>query len=425
MRNIEVISIGVLAILYTLVQVTSISIYFNGFLNLRISKYKFYSLTFLAMGVIKLLSSDTNSMVKLFLFVVLLSICILYSFYGSMAQRIYHIIFFTLITTLADLALSIITYNYDQKFEGQLFIMLVVYFSANFLSLLIVMLSAKLLLYFRSDNEIGLSNKECLLLSIVPCLSLLSIYWIFQYKDINQFVPCVFLLIVNVCIMLIYNSLEGKNFLIHKYSIMETQNKYYEESLENQREMSKLKHDLKNILLNIAYGLERDRTDEVKEELQELLKTNVFSYRLLTGCIPIDAILHSKLEQTKKYNIECTLDLQVPHDLFIEHTIDLAAILGNLLDNAVEAVLRLTEEIKKEIEIKIKFSEDKLFIIIVNSSNHVNVDFSYGRLISEKGKNRYGIGISSINERVKKLKGYSDFSYDEGYFNSIVVLPNP
>lgn len=93
MRNIEVISIAVLAILYTLVQVTSISIYFNGFLNLRISKYKFYSLTFLAMGVIKLLSSDTNSMVKLFLFVVLLSICILYSFYGSMAQRIYHIIF--------------------------------------------------------------------------------------------------------------------------------------------------------------------------------------------------------------------------------------------------------------------------------------------------------------------------------------------
>lgn len=68
-----------------------------------------------------------------------------------------------------------------------------------------------------------------------------------------------FLLIVNVCIMLIYNSLEGKNFLIHKYSIMETQNKYYEESLENQREMSKLKHDLKNILLNIAYGLERKK----------------------------------------------------------------------------------------------------------------------------------------------------------------------
>ncbi|MGF7050671.1 sensor histidine kinase YesM [Paenibacillus sp. DS2015] len=423
MRNIEVISIAILAILYTLVQVTSISIYFNGFLNLRSSKYKFYLLVFLSMGVIKFLSSDTNSIVRLSLFVILLSICILYSFYGSMAQKIYHIIFFSLITTLADLALSIVTYNYDQKFESHLFIMLAVYFSANFLSLLIVMLSVKLLLYFKSDNEIGLSNKECLLLSIVPCLSLLSIYWIFQYKDINQFIPCIFLLIVNVCIMLIYNSLEGKNFLIHKYSMIEAQNKYYEESLENQRELSKLKHDLKNILVNIAYGLERKKTDEVREELQELLKTNVFAYRLLSGCIPIDAILNSKLEQIKKLNIDCTLDLQVPHDLIIEHTIDLAAILGNLLDNAIEAVLRLTEETKKEITINIKFSESKLFVIIVNSSNNINVDFSYGTLISEKGKNRYGIGISSINERVKKLKGYSDFSYDDGYFNSIVVLP--
>ncbi|MFE4709813.1 GHKL domain-containing protein [Paenibacillus sp. NPDC056722] len=425
MRGIEVISVAILAVLYTLVQVTSISIYFKGFLSLRISKQKFYVLVFLCMGAIKFLSSDTDPIVRLFLFVALLSSCILYSFYGSMAQKGFHIIFFTLITTLADLALSIITLNFEQKFEGGWFTMLTIYFGANFVSLLIVMLTVKLLLYFKSESEIGLSNKESLLLSIVPCLSLLSIYWIFEYKDLNQFIPCIFLLIVNVCIMAVYNNLVSKSFQIHKYSMLEAQNKHYEESLANQREISKLKHDLKNILVNIVYGLERKKTDEVKQELDALLQTNVFSYRLLSGCIPIDAILNSKLEQIKKLNIESKLDLQVPHDLIIEHTIDLAAILGNLLDNAIEAVLRLGEEIKKEIEINIKFNDNKLFIIIVNSSNNINIDFSSGTLISEKENNRYGLGISSINERVQKLKGYYDFSYEDGFFNSIVVLPTP
>ena len=50
-------------------------------------------------------------------------------------------------------------------------------------------------------------------------------------------------------------------------------------------------------------------------------------------------------------------------------------------------------------------------------------DFTHVLIRSEKGKERYGIGINSIKERVDRLKGYYDFSYEEGQYNALIVIP--
>lgn len=57
-----------------------------------------------------------------------------------------------------------------------------------------------------------------------------------------------------------------------------------------------------------------------------------------TGHIVIDGLINSKLHFTLANNIELLSDIRVPKDIHIE-SIDLAVLLGNLLDNAIEGCL--------------------------------------------------------------------------------------
>lgn len=419
MRFIGWLGISSLIIIYTALQIISISIYFNGFMNLKISKKRFFLIVFVFTGLFKLIPDDMNPFSRVLFFISFLGLCIFIFFYGSVAKKIYHIIFFTLITTLADLILSIVVKNLMLNSQ----VLFMASFVANFISLLIVVLCIKLLLYFKENSEIGLSNTEYALLCIIPCLSLISIYMIAQLNYMVQFVSCIFLLVNNICISVIYNSLIRKNLLLYKYNMIETQNIYYKESLRNQKEIQQLKHDLKNILVSFAYCLEHQQVEKVKKQIQEILNSKAFSSPVLTGCLPLDAILNSKIEVINEYKIEYDIDLQVPNDIVLQNEVDLVAIIGNALDNSIEGVLRLPDNIKKKIIIHIKFHEEKLFINIINSSKKINIDLNKETLLSEKRKNAFGIGVSSIKDRVSKLKGYYDFSYNSGLFHVMIVLP--
>lgn len=425
MRMVELLITMILVILFSSMQVFLISLYFNGFLQMKIKKIYFLIFIFALMCFTKFLSEDTSRIIKTSIFILFIAISVVISFKGSILQKIFHTIYFSVIMLLADLTLATLMYNFMPTYyyvDSSIF-SIAVYFIPNFFSLLVTMILIKLLLYFKADDDVELNNVEYLLLSIVPSTSMISIYWIGQYSSLDIFMPCLFLLVVNVCIMLIYFNLIKKNFTVQKYLMIKNQNSYYESNLISQKEIIELKHDLKNILLNLDYYLSNEQIEEARKQLQELLDTNAFSYRTLSGCIPIDAVLNSKLEQLNELNIKFNLDMQIPSDMKVGSSIDLTAIIGNLLDNAIEAILRIPNNIDKKINISLKYDKDRLIINIINTSKNLSIDFSKEMLVSEKGDSRYGVGISSIKDRVDKLKGYYDFSYNDGHFHALVVLP--
>ena len=233
-----------------------------------------------------------------------------------------------------------------------------------------------------------------------------------------------FLIAVNICIILIYNSLSEKSFIVQQYSIIKEQNKYHEDTIDQQYALIQMKHDLKNILINLDLYLQDEKIDKARSQLQSLIDTSSLTNDIRTGNIPIDAILNKKLNQIKHLNIKNTFNLQIPIELNTDEiATDLAAILGNLMDNAIEATLRSHNSMEKEIKVDIKYSDEKLYIHIANKSNELNQDFSKKIVKSEKERNRNGIGISSVKERVDRLKGYHDFKYESGFFKVFVVLP--
>ena len=78
---------------------------------------------------------------------------------------------------------------------------------------------------------------------------------------------------------------------------------------------------------------------------------------------------------------------------------------------------------ERKIDIVIQYNNGKLIFNLQNTSNQILTDFTHILIRSEKGKERYGIGISSIKERVDRLKGYYDFGYEGGQYTALIVIP--
>ncbi|HBL68443.1 MAG TPA: ATP-binding protein, partial [Firmicutes bacterium] len=69
-----------------------------------------------------------------------------------------------------------------------------------------------------------------------------------------------------------------------------------------------------------------------------------------SGNVKVDAILNSKLSLAKERQVNVSAKAIVPSELSMSE-IDLCVILGNLLDNAIEAALRLEDEAARQIRV--------------------------------------------------------------------------
>ena len=139
-----------------------------------------------------------------------------------------------------------------------------------------------------------------------------------------------------------------------------------------------------------------------------------------TGNIMIDAILNSKLSLIQKKGIEVNAKAVVPHSVAISE-IDLCNILGNLLDNAMEACLRQMPEQKRFIRVYIGILKKQLYISVSNSMGK-QVKRSGGRFLTHK-QGMHGFGLIRIDQTVKKYGGYINRKQEEGVFVTEILLP--
>ena len=137
-----------------------------------------------------------------------------------------------------------------------------------------------------------------------------------------------------------------------------------------------------------------------------------------TGNIMIDAILNSKISLAQNKKIEVDATAIVPKELPVSE-IDLCVILGNLLDNAMEASLKLTEK-DRVVRVYIDIFNEYLYISVTNAmSGKINKSAGY---ISSKGEN-HGFGLVSIDKIAKKYNGHINRQNEDGVFATEVMLP--
>ena len=142
---------------------------------------------------------------------------------------------------------------------------------------------------------------------------------------------------------------------------------------------------------------------------------------LKTGNLMVDAILNSKLSLIRAHGVAVSARAALPPEVRVP-PVDLCAIVGNLLDNALEACLRQGEGQERFIRVYMGVLKEQLYISVSNSVEG-GIKKSDKAYFSGKGSEAHGFGLASIDRIAAKYDGYVNRQDEEGVFATEVLLP--
>jgi sensor histidine kinase regulating citrate/malate metabolism len=140
-----------------------------------------------------------------------------------------------------------------------------------------------------------------------------------------------------------------------------------------------------------------------------------------TGNVMADAILNSKLSLAVSKKISVTAKAALPQEFKISE-IDLCVIIGNMLDNAIEACLKLADESERFIRVFIGTHKSMLYVSVFNSSGG-EVKKSGRSYISTKDSPSHGFGLMRIDRIAAKYGGFVNRQNESGVFATEVMFP--
>ena len=248
-----------------------------------------------------------------------------------------------------------------------------------------------------------------------------SVDWIIIY--LTQLLLCV--------IMYLQSELFKKSAMRQELTLMnmlwKKEQEQYELSRENIALINQKCHDLKHQIRAIRY-MSREEIDAYLEEIEESIE--IYESIVKSGNEALDTILTEKSLYCRERGItvSCVAD---GRQMGFINTIDLYAILGNALDNAIEAVEKFNTREKRQIDVMIYKEKQFLVINIVNPIKEKLVfdeELRYDADLPQTTKAdrfHHGFGLMSIRYMVKKYDGYLNLSEEDGCFSLKILIPIP
>ncbi|GEM_PF-150910 len=225
------------------------------------------------------------------------------------------------------------------------------------------------------------------------------------------------LLVINILLFYLYDKLLLEENLKYENILLSQQNDAYEKQSvliqRFQKSMREDRHNLHNHLAAISGLAEQDQKTELIEYIKKLtVNVKAQESGIDSGHPVIDALINNKLYLSQYYHIKTEVNIRLPEVLYIDK-MDLTIILGNLLDNALEACMKLPKE-QREIRIDISVLHGVLTIQVINTYDTSQLCIKNGRPYStKKDKTWHGIGLNSVTHTIKKYNGVFEFNYSE------------
>ena len=184
-------------------------------------------------------------------------------------------------------------------------------------------------------------------------------------------------------------------------------------------EMRGYKHDFHHHLQALKGQLEAGETERAIAYIEQLDRSlRDVDTLLKTGNVTVDAILSAKLAQAKAENIAVTVDAALP-DCLLLSDLELSIVLGNLLDNAIEAC-RETQE-RRFLRLSLRMKGKMLYFYLLNSAGKKKV--KVGSLFGTDKTGVHGFGLHRAEAILKAHGGWVKYNSEEGAFTSEFLVP--
>lgn len=226
-------------------------------------------------------------------------------------------------------------------------------------------------------------------------------------------------------ILYLQNELFKKSAMQQEFAVMnmlwKMEKEQYQLSKENIALINQKCHDLKHQIRAIR-GASKEEVDKYLAEMEDSIQ--IYESIVKTGNEVLDTILTEKSLYCRERGITVSCVADGSQMDFI-NTIDLYAILGNALDNAIEAVEKFKHEEKRQIDVLIHRQQNFLVINIINPIKG-NLTYEEELPITTKGDKQYhGFGLRSMRYLVKKYDGFLSVSEEDGCFSLKILIPVP
>lgn len=312
------------------------------------------------------------------------------------------------------------------------FYSILLYISAKFINLIIYLLIARM---FKSLN-FNIPKKYWILLNLIMIVNLfLSLVFMEQSSGIFSLDNGLIHYLIFSSVFLIMSCFVVYFFIQiclffqkeKEFYITNITNKALHQQIEIQNVMvdniKKIKHDMRNNLINISMLINQGKNDEVINYINELT-ANIQQSRsniCRSGNSIVDAIINCKVTFCESNNIRLNLKADKLPELNTSFS-EMTTMLSNVLDNSIEASLKL-DEAEREIDVHIFIYKNYAVFSVINKFNS-ELNTENGVIKTTKlNKSIHGYGLSLIEDTVTKNNGIFNYSYDNNLFKVTVMLP--
>ncbi|MGL9730086.1 sensor histidine kinase [Enterococcus sp. DIV0756] len=192
-----------------------------------------------------------------------------------------------------------------------------------------------------------------------------------------------------------------------KHLLME---EYYRKIDNYHNEVRIIKHDMKNQLLNLEGYLREENISQARTQLGAYLSelTSIENF-YFTSYQPLNLFIGHKYTKAQDQQIKCIFEINLPPTIEIAEN-DIISLVGNVLDNAIEACEHCNHE--RFIHLNLELKKGCMLLMCENST-----DGKHKSLSTRKKVNlTHGIGMTSIKKIVEKYNGEMDYKWSENKF---------
>ena len=377
-----------------------------------------------------ILTVTQQVVVTVVLFLIVLGLSFVYR--QSMLKRLAFSAILMVMFLLAEMVIGLILTMILKVSVEQLSGNVLYYMQGALISKLIMFVIIKIVGLFSIKSEVKISGGIYTLLMTLPVATGMVVYVLaeFTYESmatrllVMSTIAAILLIAANILVFYLFEhhikltDSRNKEQLIKQQ--LEYNVNYYKELAHRQQITNKTMHDLKNQLFALREILKENPKDGT-ERINDICEDVLASYSLrFTGIEAVDALITSKVQTMEEHGIKFSNSIYISMENTLD-VFDLCVLLGNLLDNAIEANQKV--EIKdRYISLNIIQQFDFLSINIRNAVNeNVKIDKT-GIATTKKNKELHGFGLQSVKEIVNKYNGNYTFRQEQNNFETIIMV---
>ncbi|MEG0919111.1 MAG: ATP-binding protein [Anaerovoracaceae bacterium] len=271
-------------------------------------------------------------------------------------------------------------------------------------------------------------------IALVPTLYYVIEYWLTVYTDllytggsvIVEFMDAVIAILYFVFTVMHLNMLEKRNQAQNENMFHQMMEKNYRNEFailkKSQETTTMHRHDLRQHIRLINSYLDEGNETALKEYIKIYgQKLSFADRRRFCQNHVANTMVRYYIERAEHIGIDVSCDMDFPEDISISEP-DICVLLGNILENAIDALEGVGLEKSPQITIKSRLVGSRNFVIEVKNSPVSEPIVENGKYISTKDKGS-GIGTTSIASIANYYGGQVNMEWKDKTFTSSIALP--